>query len=88
MRSIEFPAPSTDVPCIRFTIVLVPATRLLFVIESASPADVLAEVTAIKLQSPVVLVPTILTKSPVYPAPVVVCSTLSAVLVSCEPFVA
>ena len=65
MRSIELPAPRTDVPCTRFTSVAEPSVMALFVIERASPAVVLADVTAIRLQSPVVDVPTMRTKSPV-----------------------
>ena len=64
-RSIELPAPSTDVPCTRFTSVAVPRVMALFVMDSASPAVVETVVMAIRLQSPVVDEPTMRTKSPV-----------------------
>ena len=65
MRTIELPAPNTEVVWLTFKMVEVPATTALPINFTTSPAVVFTPVTPKAFPAPVVLDPVILTKLPV-----------------------
>lgn len=67
IRNIEFPAPSTEVVCERFSNVDVPATKALLTSLTVSPVVVFTPVTPNAFPEPVVDEPRMLTSEPVYP---------------------